>query len=718
MFDEQREISSEPTRELESGAVLRAPLVRQAALFADLDLCPVAKKNPRLKPAAREALLKRVDSTPFNRDQEQVVRHTLGPLRVNAGAGSGKTFVVTNRMARLIALGVIPKRILAVTFTKKAAEEMQDRCKNLIREFVPLARPTICTLHSLGYRILQQHGAAVNYHQGARIISEMDADVYLREALNTLDTDALRLLPRDKIRGLATVLSGWKSEGIGPREIEERGDPLAPAYTEYQKWLLRSGFVDFDDLIRLPRVIFEQDPEALAYWQRQFDFVLVDEYQDTNTAQDNLLSDLAAEHRNLCVVGDDNQSIYGWRGARVELIRKFARVWPGSTSVTLDTNYRSTGAILEVGNNLIARSTEHQGKAKALRSVKGEGLEPTLQVFADQHEEASWIAHQIRSSKRPPGDFAVLVRDQFKATAIEHELARREIPYQLFFGDTYRLGELKRNAYSVLSAIDRPSRSEAAFLQLLHPSLGVHGSPYALFQRDYEALLDIREQEQAPLWRVICSDAVGHLSSDGQDKVSLLRELISELHEGAHPKNRRKKRRMATLAREAYAALYPEAVTQDEWNNENTKNPTTQTLRTIVQRVATYERDARPHNRNFKSFLEFQLVEIPRRIREGQQKKKTGESRHSVWIMSMHAAKGLEFPVVFLPHFVDQVIPSKQSVDERGLAGLEEERRLAYVAATRAEEELHVSYPTEVTNARGERRRLPSPFIADMGLEE
>jgi DNA helicase II / ATP-dependent DNA helicase PcrA len=700
--------------------LLRLAPLFQAELFSDLSRVTIPRGHEnKVSLEKREALRHLIDSKQFNAEQRQMVEHIGGPFLALAGAGSGKTHAATHYAARLVAYGVCPSRILAVTFTKKAAEEMKDRTRKLLRG-ITAGLPTTATLHSIGLEIIQEDCTALNYKNGIRIIPEIYADQFLQRGLDSLNRDERDSIKGDPIEKIKETISAWKNSGLDPASVLKLKTPLAKAYLTYQSWLQQTGHVDFDDLIRLPISLFTKTPngqEILKKCQSKFDYIIVDEYQDTNGVQEDLLVLLAQSHRNICVVGDDDQSIYGWRGARVENIRNFAARWKGSQVVKLELNYRSTGNILKVANNLIANSKEMRHD-KQLRAVHADGEVPIIRVFSDEIHEANWIAESIRDSGRNPGDFAILVRDQYKSKAsrFEEALARLKIPYEVWFSDDLKMGPLKRNAYSILSAIHDPKNADPAFLQLLR------SSRFELNTNDYERLLKLHEKSTGSIWELINTNPLNELSSTGKELIKELQKLIKQLNSRARKRGREEQ--LSAIAYDAFCDLFPIATAEDNWNHPDAANPNTEVLKKIVRNVASYEESANARNKNLSSYLQFQLVEIPRRIREGQTKKKANEDRTKVVIMTMHGSKGLEFPVVYLPAFIDGVIPHKKALEtENSNDGIsdhnaeEEELRLAYVAITRAKEELHISFPQHMHYRNRLQLQKPSRYIEYLKLD-
>lgn len=666
----------------------------------------------------------------FTPAQARFITHIDGPFLELAGAGSGKTHSVTHRILHLASIGVPLDAILAVTFTKKAATEMKDRCRKYL-SLHTRRLPHIRTLHSLGLKIIKRDANLLRLPSDVQVIPAVFADQFLERGLKSLSAAARATIEGDPLPTLAETISRWKNAGIDPAAARDQlAHPLAQAYITYQTWLQETGFIDFDDMIRLPTALFTrtgtEGEQALKYWQGKYQFIMVDEYQDTNQAQEDLLCLLAQRHRNLCVVGDDYQAIYSWRGADVRNILEFSKRWPDCATGKLEENFRSTPNICRCANRLIAHASEHQ-HVKELRAVKPEGKEPQAWLYPDSYAEAEGIARFIVESGRAPGDFAIIVRDQYRShpELIEQALAAAEIPYEVWFSDNLKMGPVKRNAYAMLAAIHNPRRNEVAFLQLLE------APAFELTRADYDQLLAIRKSSSSTIWEVMASKNRKGISKQGKNTLSALYNLIEDLHKRARRSGRSEP--LAEIAFDGFKALYPDSTVPQLWNDPQTHEVNTISLRTISRNLDSYEKKALPRNRNFSSFLQFQLVEIPRRIKEGQSKKKSNQARTKVAILTMHGSKGLEFPVVILPAFVEGSIPHQRSIDDDyamseagsyigsdGLpktAPLDEELRLAFVAVTRAQEQLLITIPQSSRGRSGSQAQTPSRYLSFMGLE-
>ncbi len=375
----------------------------------------------------------------LNAAQTAAVETLSGPLLVLAGAGTGKTRVVTYRIARLIKSGVAPDRILAVTFTNKAAREMQERISALLPKRIDKKKPEISTFHSLCVRILRRQIHRLGFPTQFSIYDRGDQESLARQILREVKITSAALRPADFLK----AVGDWKTAGVRPEKALEIATDskdylCAVAYSKYQARLKNLGAVDFDDILLLTEDLFRLYPDALEEEAARFDHLLVDEYQDTNMCQYRVVKGLAARRRNLCVVGDDDQAIYGWRGAEVKHILNFQRDWPDAKVVRLEENYRSTAQILRWANTLVAfNSTRHE---KRLRS-NVQGDPPRILQCKDAEEEAKRVALSIRvrmeETRRRPRDFAILFRTNEQTRAVEMELRSAKIPYVVVGGQSF-----------------------------------------------------------------------------------------------------------------------------------------------------------------------------------------------------------------------------------------------------------------------------------------
>ena len=670
----------------------------------------------------------------LNAPQLDAVRTLKGPLLVLAGAGTGKTRVVTYRIAELIRRGTKPERILAVTFTKKAAGEMQERAGALLNRKRGattrgsksgnnrLPAPEISTFHSLCVRVLRRHIEQLGYPQKFSICDRNEQESQARTALRELRAPNAALSPGDML----SIVSRWKSGSVWPAEAvqiagSEREQLAAAAYRRYQDNLKRVGSVDFDDLLLLTEELLSRFPLVLRAEAGRFDHVLIDEYQDTNRSQYQIVKALASGHRNLCVVGDDDQSIYGWRGAEVTHILRFAKDWPEAKVVRLEDNYRSTEAILVYANTLIAFNRERH--KKVLKAAKRGGTRPTIMQCQDETQEAERVVADIRSlldtKKAQPRDIAILCRTNEQPRSFETELRRADVPYVLIGGMSFFDRKEVRDILSYLKVIDNPHDEPSIMRIINQPPRGIGN---AAQKRLYEEATSRGKF----LWDVL-PDA---LVIDGVDaktahSVAEFRRLIDEF------RNQPAKTAVAqivamVLAKTAYrdslAKLYPDPMERqtrlasleeivNAAANYDKKRSGTFSARSgsAPRKGVTVEKVHDPLN-SLSGFLDDMLLNE----RDDGDEKESQLARNSVVLMTLHSAKGLEFPHVYLVGMEEGILPHKRSVVAENDPAIDEERRLCYVGVTRAREFLTLSFALTRRKWGKPQKTIPSRFLYEM----
>jgi DNA helicase II / ATP-dependent DNA helicase PcrA len=653
--------------------------------------------------AATDAAIAR-ESESLNPEQRAAVEHLEGPILVLAGAGSGKTRVLTVRIARLIAEhGVPPERILAVTFTNKAAGEMRERVRRFLgREPVGM---WMGTFHALGARFLRRHAELLGWDSTFTIF---DAEESLREIKRIMDRNQLDP-KRWKPQAIRSAMSDAKNQLVGPdafvAQHAEGFDfflrTVAKIYPAYQASLREQNAFDFDDLLVKPVELLGDHPRVLERYQERFAFVLVDEYQDTNHAQFRLLEMLAERHRNIMVVGDDDQSIYGWRGADIRNILGFEESYPGAHVVRLERNYRSTGNILSAANEVIRRNL--QRKEKTLRTERDEGERLVLVETADERDEAGWIVDEIESRTAADAsvayrEFAILYRTNAQSRALEDAFRRRGVPYQIVGGVRFYERREIQDVLAYLRLISNP-RDAAAFQRVVNvPKRGIGATSQKRFLgwatgvglSPLEAVERADEVPDLPRGARKSLEAFGALIrrfSVRAAQVSvgtLLEELLEELNfltqlrnEGPEGEDR------AENVKELVAgALDFDAELEETWDDEAPPDTFTE-LDLFLQRVAL-------------------ITDLDR----------TDEDADAVTFMTLHNAKGLEFPTVFLAGLEDGLFPLGRAYDDP--SQLEEERRLFYVGITRAEHRLFLSWARERRRAGDFMMGTLSSFVSDI----
>ena len=647
----------------------------------------------------------------LNPAQREAVGTLRGPLLVLAGAGTGKTRVVTYRIAELIRRGTKPERILAVTFTKKAAAEMQQRAAALLvgkstsRKSTPknwaAAAPEISTFHSLCVRILRRHIRQLGYPEKFVICDRNEQESQARAVLRELRAPATALAPGD----LLSFIGRWKNSCVRSEQAEavatgDREQLAAAGYRRYQQTLKKLGAVDFDDLLLLTEELFERFTSVRKAEAARFDHVLIDEYQDTNRSQYQIVKGLASDHGNLCVVGDDDQSIYAWRGAEVTHILRFQQDWAKAKVVRLEDNYRSTAAILEYANTLIAFNRHRH--EKTLRAARAGGERPTIMQCKDETDEAIRVVASIRAAvdakKAEPRDIAILCRTNEQPRSFETELRRANVPYVLIGGMSFFDRKEVRDILAYLKVIDHPHDEPSLRRIINQPPRGVGDTAQ-------KKLLDEATRQGKFLWDVLADaivvDGIDAKTSDAVRKfVRLIDQFRAEQQSigiaalVTHVLD-------ATDYRDSLAKLYPDP---------NDRESRLNALEEIVNAAASYESNRRGKAKpSLAGFLDDVLFSE----RDDGDEKESQLARNAVALMTLHSAKGLEFPRVYLVGMEEGILPHKRSVETEGEA-IDEERRLCYVGVTRAREQLTLSFALTRRKWGKPRKTAPSRFLYEM----
>lgn len=633
--------------------------------------------------------------TGLNPAQLEAVMTLAGPLLVLAGAGTGKTRVVTYRIAELIRNRVRPERILAVTFTNKAAAEMQERALGLLGK-KSKQKPEISTFHSLCVRILRRNAQHLGYPAAFAIYDRGDQESAARAALREIRVAEGLLRPAD----LINFVSRWKMASVRPEQAAtlaqtDKEHLASAAYRRYQKGLKAAGAMDFDDLLLCTEELFERFPAVRRAEASRFDHLLVDEYQDTNGSQYRIVRALAAGHRNLCVVGDDDQSIYGWRGAEVTHILKFSKDWPEAKVVRLELNYRSTREILGWANRLIAFNRVRH--AKMLRATcRGES--PRILQFEDEELEAKTVVEEIQSrlcdGKRPK-DFAILFRTNEQPRAFEQELRRVKLPYVLVGGMSFYDRKEVRDVLAYLKVVVNP-RDEVSLLRIINTP------PRGIGQSTVTKLLETAVKAGRPTWEMMAEAATqGNLPPATLRGISQFRALVEKYHTQAS------KRPPVEIVR----SLVNEIGYREELNRLYT-DPNEQASRwasveEVVNAAASYsQRASEPTLSGF-------LHDVALTGNDDNDDKEKQLDRDAVALMTLHAAKGLEFPEVYMVGMEEGLLPHHRSLDADGNA-IDEERRLCYVGITRAQRRLTLTLSLSRLKWGKPRPTVPSRFLYEV----
>lgn len=604
----------------------------------------------------------------LNPAQRSAVEHGYGPLLVLAGAGSGKTRVLTYRIAYLIYhLKVPPRNILAITFTNKAAREMRERVAALLPEAAHDL--WVATFHATCARILRREITVLGYDPRFAIYDEDDQQTLIRDCLGELDLDE-RSYPPAAFRSAISWAKNWL---IGPDAYAARasdwyGELVARVYRIYQERLQANNAVDFDDLLMLTVRLFQEHPEVLARWRDRFQHILVDEYQDTNHAQYVLVNLLAAQHKNLFVVGDPDQSIYGWRGADITNILNFERDYPDAKVIKLEQNYRSTARILNAANSVIRHNAAR--KEKRLWTARGDG--PPLVVYcgADEKAEAHFVADRVRELVRSEGrsyrEFAVLYRTHAQSRALEEVLLREGIPYVIVGGLRFYERKEIKDVMAYLRVVANPADSLSLVRIINTPRRGIGKvSVQRLFNY-------ARETGLTPVAALAHAESIPGLTRKVATKMKRLGEILGELaaHEGP--------------VTELVRMVYDRTGYWQELVNEGTVEAETRMENLLEFLTVTHAFDTSTGGTLDEFLAELALLTDIDRY---------DERADAVTLMTLHSAKGLEFPVVFLVGMEESIFPHARALYEPH--ELEEERRLCYVGITRAQERLYLTYCTQ-----------------------
>ncbi len=627
----------------------------------------------------------------LNPAQSKAVETTEGPVLVLAGAGTGKTRVLTTRLAYLLRMNkAFPGQILAVTFTNKAAQEMKHRVSSLMNG-APVEGWWLGTFHALAARMLRRHADLVGLTSSFTILDQDDQVRLIKQLMEVANIDPKKSPPK----AVADRISSWKDKGLTPADISSKdagdfaGGMLASLYSQYQQRLKTLNAADFGDLLLHMITIFKdpKNSDVLDDYHRRFKYVLVDEYQDTNVAQYLWLRLLAKGSGNICCVGDDDQSIYGWRGAEVDNILRFEKDFPGATIVRLEENYRSTGHILAAANGVISHNEGRLGKQ--LFTSEGDGQKVKIRGLWDGEAEARWVGEEIESlqqKKYSLDDVAVLVRAGFQTREFEERFIQLGLPYRVIGGPRFYERMEIRDALAYLRVVNQKEDDLALERIINTPKRGIGDTTVQTLYTHarakgislYTAIIDLTQTEE------LKSKARGTLMKLIDD-FERWRGMMSVMNH-------------ATLA----AQILDDSGYNDMWKMD--KSPDSpgrlENLKELVSGMDEFE--------SLPVFLEHVSL-----VMESQ----NNNSAEQVSIMTLHGAKGLEFKCVFLPGWEEGLFPSQRSMDENGLKGLEEERRLAYVGITRARERSYISHAANRRMYGSWINAIPSRFVDELPEE-
>jgi len=626
----------------------------------------------------------------LNDAQREAVCAEQDPLLVLAGAGSGKTRVLVHRIAWLIEVaGLSPYSILAVTFTNKAAGEMRGRIEAMIN--APASGMWVGTFHGLAHRLLRSHWQEAGLPQGFQILDSQDQYRLVRRVLKSLDLDEAKWPPRQ----LQWFINSCKDEGRRPQHIEHRNDPYLKRqleiYSAYEALCQRSGLVDFAELLLRSHELWLQQPALLDHYRQRFHHILVDEFQDTNTVQYAWLRMLAGDSGHITVVGDDDQSIYGWRGARVENIQRFQQDFRNARVIRLEQNYRSTGTILKAANAVIANNAERMGKQLWTEGNDGDPVQ--LYTAYNEQDEARFVVDRIEEyvdQGQRRSDIAILYRSNAQSRVFEERLMLSGIPYRVYGGlRFFERAEIKDALAYLRLASNRDD--DASFERVVnHPPRGIGG-------RTMDAVRQHAKQTGTSLWRA-ATDVVNEqlVAARAANALLAFLQLVDTMAEGLG---------RLPLAEQVEHVMHPSGLV-DHFTREKgeTGQARIENLQELVNAAREYEPDPDSGMDPLAEFLSHAALE-------------PGEGQADAWedcvqLMTLHSAKGLEFQRVFLCGMEEGLFPHQRSVEEPGR--LEEERRLCYVGITRARQQVVLSCAERRRLFGTETYCLPSRFIDEI----
>lgn len=609
----------------------------------------------------------------MNEEQAKAVKHTDGPLLVMAGAGSGKTRVLTHRIAYLLSeKEVAPMNILAITFTNKAAKEMKERVTKLVGD---QAREIIMsTFHSLCVRILRRDGDKFGIDRNFAIYDASDSQTAVKEAFRINNVDPKVFNPK----AVKYAISDAKNKLITPKVMKQQAndygeEKIAELYETYETILKKNQALDFDSLIMETHFLFQKNPEVLHYYQNRFQYIHVDEYQDTNKAQYELVKQLAARFQNLCVVGDSDQSIYKWRGADIYNILSFEEDYPNAKVILLEQNYRSTKKILQAANTVIENNQSR--KPKDLWTENDDGTEIKLFKALDERDEARYVIDQVQELNRTKGtrykEMAILYRTNAQSRAVEDVLVKSDIPYQIVGGTKFYDRKEIKDLLAYLRLITNP-HDDISFQRVVNvPKRGIGKTSMEKLQMHAEindlSLFDAVKE----------SDFTG-MSKKASNQLNLFREMIEDWQQQQEFLNVTDMVEQV-LSRSGYEAeLMKDRSIESQSRLENLEE-----FKTVTKQFEETSED-----QTLISFLtDLALISDLDNTDE--------ETKDKLTLMTLHAAKGLEFPVVFLVGMEENIFPHTRSLFD--MEEMEEERRLAYVGITRAERDLFITHATSRT---------------------
>ena len=630
----------------------------------------------------------------LNPAQKKAVTTHEGALLIIAGAGSGKTRVITYRIASMIEAGISQQAILAVTFTNKAAAEMRHRIRELTQKKSPGL--TLATFHAFGLKILRENHHLLNYRHDFSVFDETDKESLIRELMHELNYDQGSFSP--------SIISDYFSQVKNNRAGWEGAyRSLAPLYDEYNHALALYNAFDFDDLIVVPLRLFQQYPEVLAHYQDRYRYIMVDEFQDTSDLQYQFITKLARKYGNICVVGDDDQSIYSFRGAHFANLLRFEKDFPNLVEIKLEENYRCSQIILNAANKVIAHNTQRKPKVLFTSAQGGEPI--TLLFPQNEREEASLIAELIRENLAqrhlPYHEIGILVRTNHLTRSIEEALLACRIPYRISGGLSFFSRKEVKDILAYLSVIVNPS-DEINLLRIINtPRRGIGKNALA-------ELINLARARQISLFEILQALAFEKFPDFHYPKV---REAVVEFLAclNAFKQNMNEQKALANTLRELVARIDYWTYLLNTFKKEQLARYKYANIESLINSIAEYEEDEDIEEKSLRDYLyRINLLSL--------ENNEDNEETDKVNLMTVHSAKGLEFSVVFIAACEEGIFPHERTLQERS-ENIEEERRLFYVALTRCKTKLYIS-------AAKTRRRLgvalessPSQFLEEIPKE-
>ncbi|WP_281838696.1 ATP-dependent helicase [Odoribacter laneus] len=638
----------------------------------------------------------------LNDNQREAVLHTEGPALVIAGAGSGKTRVLTYRIAHLLSKGIPAYHILALTFTNKAAREMQKRISQLVGA-ENASNLWMGTFHSIFSKILRFEADKLGYTSNFTIYDTQDSKNLIKAIVKDLKLDDKVYKPNDVLgrismakNNLIVAQAYAQSSRITNADAAARKPMIAEIYKHYQMRCKQSDTMDFDDLLLQTNILFRDFPEVLAKYQQKFRYILVDEYQDTNYSQYLIIKKLSESHHNICVVGDDAQSIYSFRGARIENILNFRNDYPDFKIFKLEQNYRSTTTIVNAANSIISKNKEQIPKRIFSENEEGEKIK-VLRALSDK-EEGFQVTNEIfkmaNYEQEEYSDFAILYRTNAQSRILEEALRKRNIPYKIYGGQSfYQRKEIKDLlAYFRLSV---NQNDEEAFKRIInYPRRGIGDTTI-------DKIREIAQQHRVSMWTVLCNleKVAGSFNNSSLTKLNNFRLLIEKFAERSQEEN----------AYDVACTIVQSSGITDDLSNDSTPEGVSrkENIQELLNAIKDFSETA--YKEGFSDKLATFLEGVA--LLTDQDTEKPGDD-NKVTLMTIHAAKGLEFPNVFITGIEEELFPAQQCASNP--QALEEERRLFYVALTRAEKKVVMSYATTRYRNGQIISTRPSRFIAEI----